>query len=80
MRFSSARILRISFAWMSISVIVSRAVQLSGSDQGIVYEFDEASQIFHARATHDITPEHLEKVRAAPIRLGEGAIGRAGVT
>jgi two-component system, NtrC family, sensor kinase len=62
-----------------LATIVSRAVELSGSDQGIVYEFDEGSQVFHARAAHRITPEHLETVRAAPIRLGEGAIGRAGV-
>jgi signal transduction histidine kinase len=62
-----------------LATIVSRAVQLSGSDQGIVYEFDEGSQIFHARATHRITAEHLQTVRAVPIRLGEGAIGRAGV-
>jgi two-component system NtrC family sensor kinase len=62
-----------------LETIVSRAVELSGSDQGIVYEFYETSQIFHARATHRITPEHLETVRAVPIRLGEGAIGRAGV-
>ena len=61
-----------------LDTIVSRAVQLSGSDQGIVYEFDEGSEIFHARATHRVTPEHLDTVSAAPIRLGEGAIGRAG--
>ena len=42
-----------------LATIVSRAVQLSGSDNGIVYEFDEATQTFHARATHRITPEHL---------------------
>src|SRR5262245_36323256 len=62
-----------------LETIVSRAVELSDCDQGIVYEFDESSQIFHARATHRITPEHLETVRAVPISLGEGAIGRAGV-
>jgi PAS domain S-box-containing protein len=62
-----------------LKTIVSRAVQLSGSYSGIVYEFDEATQTFHARATHQITPDHLEAVRAAPIHLGEGAIGRAGV-
>jgi len=62
-----------------LATIVSRAVDLSGSDQGIVYEFDEGSQIFHARAAHRITPAHLETVRAAQIRLGQGAIGRAGV-
>ena len=63
-----------------LETIVSRAVQLSGSDGGIVYEFDEGSQSFHARATHSISAAHLEAVRAAPIRLGEGAVGRAGVS
>jgi signal transduction histidine kinase/CheY-like chemotaxis protein len=62
-----------------LTTIVDRAVQLSGSYSGIVYEFDEATQSFHARATHQITPEHLEALGAAPIRLGEGAVGRAGV-
>ncbi|HJR02606.1 MAG TPA: GAF domain-containing protein [Methylomirabilota bacterium] len=62
-----------------LATIVSRAVQLSGSASGIVYEFDEADQSFHARAAHEIAPEHLEAVRAEPIRLGVGAVGRAGV-
>ncbi|HMB85633.1 MAG TPA: GAF domain-containing protein [Methylomirabilota bacterium] len=62
-----------------LATIVSRAVQLSGSDSGIVYEFDEASQVFHARATHQITAEFVDATQAAPLRLGEGAIGRAGV-
>jgi PAS domain S-box-containing protein len=63
-----------------LETIVSRAVQLSGSHQGVIYEFDEATRIFHQRATHQMTAEYLELMRAAPIRLGEGAIGRAGVT
>jgi PAS domain S-box-containing protein len=63
-----------------LETIVGRAVQLSGSDQGVVYEFDEASQTFHQRATHRMAPDYVETMRAAPIRLGEGAIGRAGVT
>jgi PAS domain S-box-containing protein len=62
-----------------LATIVSRAVELSGSASGIVYEFDEAAQEFHARATHRITAEYLEVLRSAPIRLGEGAMGRAGV-
>src|SRR5207247_8580465 len=62
-----------------LETIVSRAVPLSGSNQGIVYEFQEDTQSFHARATHRSPPKHLDAVRAAPIRLGEGAVGRAGV-
>jgi signal transduction histidine kinase/putative methionine-R-sulfoxide reductase with GAF domain len=62
-----------------LATIVSRAVQMSGSYEGIVYEFDEVTQTFHARATHQITPEHLEALRRTPVRLGEGAVGRAGV-
>jgi PAS domain S-box-containing protein len=62
-----------------LATIVSRAVELSGSLSGIVYEYDEAAQEFHARATHRITAEYLEVLRSAPIRLGEGAMGRAGV-
>ena len=63
-----------------LETIVGRAVQLSGSDQGVAYEFDEATRTFHQRATHRMTTEYVETMRAAPIGLGEGAIGRAGVT
>jgi signal transduction histidine kinase len=63
-----------------LATIVSRAVELSGSFSGIVYEFDERGQAFHARATHRISQEFLEMLRAAPVRMGEGAVGRAGVT
>jgi two-component system, NtrC family, sensor kinase len=61
-----------------LETIVACAVQLSGSDSGIVYEFDEVAQTFQARGSHRISAEHLAIVRAEPIRFGEGAIGRAG--
>jgi two-component system, NtrC family, sensor kinase len=61
-----------------LETIVGCAVQLSRSDSGIVYEFDELAQTFQARGSHRITAGHLAIVRAEPIRLGEGAVGRAG--
>jgi GAF domain-containing protein len=61
-----------------LETIVGCAVQLSASDSGIVYEFDEGAQTFQARGSHRITAEHLALVRAEPIRFGEGAVGRAG--
>jgi PAS domain S-box-containing protein len=63
-----------------LETIVDRAVRLSGSDQGVIYEFDDASQTFHQRATHGMTAEYLQVMETAPIRVGEGAIGRAAIT
>jgi GAF domain-containing protein len=61
-----------------LETIVGCAVQLSASDSGIVYEFDEGAQTFQARGSHRITAEHSAIIRAEPIRVGEGAVGRAG--
>ncbi len=61
-----------------LATIVARAVELSGSYSGIIYEFDESTQTFSARASHNLTPEYLAVLRASPIHLGEGAMGRAG--
>jgi len=63
-----------------LTTIVARAVQLSGTTGGVVYEYDEATQEFHPRVTHQMNDELVEAVRAAPIRLGEGAVGRAAAT
>ncbi|HEX2521073.1 MAG TPA: ATP-binding protein, partial [Terriglobia bacterium] len=60
-----------------LTSIVSNAVQLSGTDGGAVYEFDEESQEFHLRATHRLDERLIEALRANPPRLGEGAMGRA---
>jgi signal transduction histidine kinase len=60
-----------------LSTIVGRAVQLSGTDGGVIYEYDEITQAFLLRASHRMETEVVEALRAAPIRLGEGATGQA---
>jgi len=60
-----------------LETIVSHAVQLSGTDCGVIYEYDEAAKEFHLRASHRMEDEAVEAVRATPVRLGEGATGRA---
>jgi signal transduction histidine kinase len=60
-----------------LGTIASHAVQLSGTDSGVIYEFDETNQEFNLRASHRMEAEVVEILRAAPIRLGEGATGRA---
>ena len=63
-----------------LTTIVSRAALLAGTDGGAIYEFDEGSEAFHLRATQGFDPGFVEVTRSASIPLGEGAIGRAGVT
>jgi signal transduction histidine kinase len=60
-----------------LTTIVARAVELSGTNGGVIYEYDEGTQEFHLRASHRMEDELVEVLRAAPIRLGEGATGRA---
>jgi signal transduction histidine kinase len=63
-----------------LTTVVSRAVQLSGTSGGVIYEYDEATQEFHLRAAHRMEEELVEVIRAAPIRFGEGATGQAAAT
>ena len=60
--------------------IVSHAVQLSGTDGGAIYEYDDQSEEFLLRATDHMEEELIEALRANPPRLGDGVIGRAAAT
>ena len=57
--------------------IVSHAVQLSGTDGGAIYEYDESSEEFLLRATDQMEEELITALRASPPRLGDGVVGRA---
>jgi signal transduction histidine kinase len=57
--------------------IVSHAVQLSGTDGGAIYEYDEQSEEFLMRATDHMEEELIAALRANPPRLGNGVVGRA---
>jgi signal transduction histidine kinase len=63
-----------------LTTIVTRAVQLSGTKGGVIYEYDEGMQLFHLRATHGVSEELLAVLKGARIRLGEGAMGKAAAT
>jgi two-component system, NtrC family, sensor kinase len=60
-----------------LTTIVSRAVQLAGAGGGVVYEYDELTQHFELKASHNISRELIEVLGAAPIGIGEGATGQA---
>jgi signal transduction histidine kinase len=60
-----------------LETIVARAVELSGTDCGVIYEYDETAQEFNLRASYRMEAEAVEALKAARIRLGEGATGQA---
>src|SRR2546426_1888632 len=63
-----------------LATIVSRANQLSGTDAGAIFEYDEATELFHLRATQNLPDDVVEALRATPLRTGEGAVGRLATT
>ena len=59
-----------------LTTIVSRAVHLSGTDGGSIYEYDEAAEEFTLRATHNLADDYVEQRRGIRLRRGEGVTGR----
>jgi signal transduction histidine kinase/DNA-binding response OmpR family regulator/HAMP domain-containing protein len=60
-----------------LSTIVAKAVQLSSTEAGTIYVFDEASQEFRPWATYGMDNAVIAEIRDRHIHLGESAIGRA---
>jgi len=63
-----------------LNTIVARAVQLSGLDGGVVFEYDEAAEEFVQRAMTDTSGALAEARRTTRIRKGEGVLGRTAIT
>jgi GAF domain-containing protein len=59
-----------------LSTIAARATHLSGTDAGVIYEYDESREVFVPRATEHLEPEIVATMLATPVRRGEGATGR----
>jgi signal transduction histidine kinase len=54
-----------------LSTIVAKAVQLSGSDAGAIYVFDNEAREFHLRATYGMSQELIEALTQQHIGLDE---------
>jgi signal transduction histidine kinase len=59
-----------------LTAIVGHAVQLSGTSGGVIYEFDEAAQEFHLRASFRMEGEIVQALQVTPVRPGQGATGQ----
>jgi GAF domain-containing protein len=62
-----------------LTTIVTRAVQLSGLDGGVVFEYDAGAETFVQRAAIG-TANRATGARGGGIRRGEGVVGRTALT
>ena len=60
-----------------LSTIVAKAVQLSHTDAGTIYVFDEASEEFKLRASYGMDDVLIAAVQEQHIRMGETVVSRA---
>jgi GAF domain-containing protein len=60
-----------------LTTIVAKAVQLSGTEAGTIYTFDESRQEFQLRATHGMDETMIAAIRDQRIGTSETAIGKA---
>ena len=63
-----------------LTTIVSRAVQLSGLDGGVIFEYDDSTEEFVQRAQADTGGALAAARRTTRIRKGEGVLGRTALT
>ncbi|MFQ6024346.1 MAG: GAF domain-containing protein, partial [Acidiferrobacterales bacterium] len=60
-----------------LTTIVKHAVELTKTDAGTIYEFDEAEHVFEPRANYGIGEELVEALRGLRIGIGDGTVGQA---
>jgi GAF domain-containing protein len=60
-----------------LSTIVSRAVQLSGTEAGTIYEFDEQRRELQQRSSHGMSDELIQALGDQHLGIGEPIIDRA---
>ena len=60
-----------------LTTIVTHAVQLSKTEGGTIYEFDEEEQVFVPRANYGMAEELVETLRQSHIGIGESVVGQA---
>jgi signal transduction histidine kinase len=63
-----------------LTTIVSRAVELSGLDGGVMFEYDEVAEEFVQRAQTETGGTLAEARRTNRIRKGEGVLGLTAIT
>ena len=60
-----------------LTTIVAKAAQLSNTEAGAIYVFEEAQQEFRLRATYGMDERIIAEIRDRHMHIGETAIGKA---
>jgi signal transduction histidine kinase len=60
-----------------LNTIVAKAAQLSRTEAGTIYVFDDTAQEFHLRATYGMDDAIVAEIKDRHIHIGETAIGKA---
>jgi signal transduction histidine kinase len=60
-----------------LTTIVAKATQLSSTEAGAIYVFDDVSQEFRLRATYGMDDKIIAEIRNRHVQIGETAIGEA---
>ena len=59
-----------------LTTIVTKAVQLSGTEAGTIFTFDESRQEFRLRATYGMDDAIIAEIKDQYIQLGDTVLGR----
>jgi signal transduction histidine kinase/HAMP domain-containing protein len=60
-----------------LNTIVGKAVQLSDTDAGAIYEYHEARQEFELRSTYGMDEELIAAIKERHVHIGDAGIGHA---
>jgi signal transduction histidine kinase len=60
-----------------LTTIVSKAVQLSETDAGAIYDYDETKNEFGLRSTYGMDDELIAAFKERHVRIGDAGIGQA---
>lgn len=63
-----------------LSAIVKNAVELSGTEGGSIFEFDDSSEEFRVRTAYGTSDELLDALRATKVGIRDTLVGRSAST
>ena len=58
-----------------LQTVLENAARMAFASGGTIYVYDKATQVFHLEAGHNMSEEHIARVKAQPIRMGEPVVG-----